>query len=463
MSALPQQETIKQYIADGIEDIYSYTFLVPKDVDIDVFVTPEGQDANDQDDIQPLGVAYTVQDAGVVEGGTVTFLPGFIPPEDSTVTLSRAVEASIDTNYVETRTINGENLDDSFEREMLVIQQNQSKFDDRSLRYQISSFVPDTTNNNIVPILGEGEIWIGSPSGGVAAAFLDENPTCSTLRSELANNSQNTDGAGLVGYYDESRSLPTDVRDQLNSYGSELAGNGADLIGYYDTVKEAETNLSDFLAKGTSGIDILDDISVTLNLITVDAIPAYASLKAGIRIFVEVENTNTDEVVNLNLNGIGPIQVLLNDENGGVGVQGVPVNSILAGKTYEFVYNGSNFICINPSLSVDYTTFPGFLNKFDFPLNNGVYIQSYNKIYGNGSLEDGENIIPINQESYTIIATINYDSSVSGWTPYTIIARPNPPDLLSPITQIDVRIRTIAGAIPTEDVSYSVQVIGLKV
>jgi len=246
MSDLPQQDTINQYTADGVEVNYSYTYLVPTDEDIDVFVTPVGQQANDQADIKLLNIDYSVQNAGNVNGGTITF---FVAP-DGIVTLSRAVEASINTNYVDPKTIIGENLDDSFEREMLVAQQNQSKFDNRSLRYQISSFLPDSDNKNVVPTLDQGYIWIGAAAGGVAAVELNEDPDCSTLRSELANENQNTDGAALVGYFDESRLLPTTVRDQLNDYGdASMGSDGASLIGYYDESTSTETNVAAVLAQ----------------------------------------------------------------------------------------------------------------------------------------------------------------------------------------------------------------------
>jgi len=246
MSDLPQQDTIKQYTGDGITLPYTYTFLVPTINDIDVYITPAGQLANEDDDIQFLGVDYTVQNAGNVTGGTVTFL--IAPALGAIVTLSGAVEASIDTNYVDPKTIIGLNLDNSFERVMKVCQQNQSKIEDRSLRFPTSSFLPDSSKNNVVPTLGAQQIWIGTPTGKVAAATLEEDPDSSTLRSELANEGENTDGANIVGYYDESRSLPTTVKDQLNSYGSaEQGDDGASLIGYYDETQDIQTNVATIL------------------------------------------------------------------------------------------------------------------------------------------------------------------------------------------------------------------------
>jgi hypothetical protein len=83
MSDLPQQDTIKQYVADGVTDVYSYTFLIPEIQDIDVYITPAGQQANENSDIQTLNVDYTVQDAGNLTGGTVTFTT--IPASGDTV------------------------------------------------------------------------------------------------------------------------------------------------------------------------------------------------------------------------------------------------------------------------------------------------------------------------------------------------------------------------------------------
>jgi hypothetical protein len=246
MSDLPQQDTIRQYVADGIETVYEYNFLIPEPQDIAVYVTPQGQQANENSDIKTLNVDYTVQGVGNITGGTVTFVNP--PSSGDAVTLSRAVEASIDTNYEAAQTINGINLDNSFEREMLVIQQNQTKFDDRSLRYEISSLVPDTTNRNIVPTLDPGYIWKGAAGGGIVAVLPDENPDCSTLRQELASETQGADGAALVGYYDLNRSLGTTVDNQLNSYGVNTQGNdGARLIGYYNEFTNTPSNVEEAL------------------------------------------------------------------------------------------------------------------------------------------------------------------------------------------------------------------------
>lgn len=332
MSDLPQQETIKQYVADGIEDIYFYTYLVPIENDIDVFVTPEGQDANDVADIQPLNVAYTVQDTGNIDGGTITFLPGFIPAANSIVTLSRSVEASIDTNYSATQTINGQNLDNSFEREMLVIQQNQSKFDDRSLRYDISSFVPETTQNNVLPILRTQEIWVGSASGGVAAAVLNEDPDSSTLRSELENESFGTDGAGIVGYYDENNSNPTTVRDFLNGTNQRLQNN----VGLY-----------------------FEDIGVGDNTWKVMPTPAYESLVPGTKVFIK-SNKSSNNIASstLEIDGFGVKNLIVKNllAQGSLISRNLKNGDVIEEQILEVMYDGTEFQLLNPSST--YNQFP---------------------------------------------------------------------------------------------------------
>lgn len=63
-------------------------------------------------------------------------------------------------------------------------------------------------------MLQDGQTWFGS-AGGVIAATLEQPADVSTLRSELANEQPTTNGAALVGYYDEVNNTPTTVADQL--------------------------------------------------------------------------------------------------------------------------------------------------------------------------------------------------------------------------------------------------------
>ena len=222
MSNLPQQETILQYVADGIETEYVFAFYVPLNPDIDVYVTLAGETPLPENDLKILDVDYTVtMNLDPVTGGFITFLPTKIPPVGAIITLNRDVEASLDVEFSNAQNFSGENLDTALDRLLLLIQQNKNYILDRNLSYRINSYLPDSQPFQLEP-LQPGYIWQGSPGGGVAAVLLEENPDSSTLRSELANNSPGTNGASLVGYYDTALGGTT-VKDYLDNLFPSIA------------------------------------------------------------------------------------------------------------------------------------------------------------------------------------------------------------------------------------------------
>jgi len=349
MGTVPQEETRNQYVADGIENTFIYSYFIPKEKDITIWVTPSGSPPNETVDIKILGVDYAVQNAGVPGGGTFKFLPGKIPGIGAIVTGIRSVIDSITTNYVDAKTIRGDNLDESFEREMLVTQQNVTNLDRTALRYQNNAFLPDSLTRNVVPTLDPNFFWKGSAAGGVIAVEDKEEAGCSSLRSELASEVQGVDGAGLSGYFDENRLLSTNVRTQLNGYGDPTSGqDGARLIGYYDPVNLIETSVGDQLDLVTGETDGLpeklqnsfpiygDDVGLA-DAMVVNIVPAYQAYVPGTRVFVKVANANVTQTPTLNLNGLG--DKTITNKSGALLVAG----DLQAGGIYEFIYDGVDF------------------------------------------------------------------------------------------------------------------------
>lgn len=227
MSNLPQQDSIVQYQADGVTDVFIYPFLSPLDSDMQVYVTPSGATPIPSTDIQTLNVDYSVQGAGVTDGGTITFL--IAPPANGAwVTIARNVGASSNTNFANAATFNGANLDSAIERLTLLAQQSQTYNLYRNLSYRVNAELPleasQISQYTQLPLLANNEIWKGS-GDGVIATVLEENPDVSTLRSDLANDSPGTDGAGLIGFYDVLNSDPTTVRAFLNALPAYIAAN----------------------------------------------------------------------------------------------------------------------------------------------------------------------------------------------------------------------------------------------
>lgn len=240
MADLPQQDTIKQYVADGVQATFVTTFYVPLETDgepnLDVYVTPAGQTAIPATDIKVWGVDYTyTPNIDPISGGTVTFLTGKIPSTGDIVTLVRDVQASLDVEFSNAQTFSGVNLDAALDKLLLIEQQNKTYALQRNLSYVVNSYLPDSSrqSNVQVPLLEAQQVWMGSASG-IIAATLEQNPDVSTLRSELANASPGTDGARIVGYYNTLTLLPTTVNDiltSLNTSVTALQGAAFTVIG----------------------------------------------------------------------------------------------------------------------------------------------------------------------------------------------------------------------------------------
>ena len=315
MTNLPQQDTIKQYVADGAQTTFVATFFVPLEIDgepdLDVYVTPAGQSAIPESDIQVWGVDFTYSpNLDPITGGTVTFEVGSVPAVGDIVTLVRNVSASLDVEFSNAQTFSGTNLDDALDKLLLIEQQNKTYCLQRNLSYVVNTYIPDVDLEAQVqiPILGSNQIWKGTGSG-VVAVTVDENPDVNTLRSELASELPVVNGAHLVGYYDVARSTPTTVKDFLDS-------------------SETRTNV------------YTDTGAVNAVAITVSGYTAYA---LGDRFYVKIANTNTANGATFNINGIGAGIIYVANS------QQCYIGDLQQAGISELVYNGTNWYLINPN------------------------------------------------------------------------------------------------------------------
>jgi len=340
MSTLPQQSTIRQYIADGVEDTFIYDFLIPISSDIAVYVTPDGQQASTLVDyIDPS--QYTVTGAGVVAGGTVIF--NVAPAVNDIVTLIRNVQLTLTTNFAAAQNFTGANLDTALQRLLLQIQEMQGNYNvnnngsalnglvgsiSRCLQYPADTFIPDLPNPqaNVVPLLTniDNQVWI-SQGGAIVAAVL-QNDDMSTLRSQLADESLGGAGSTLVGFYDTLNNVPQTVYTFLNNIPTFLNN-----LGY-----ATATDLQSDFAVAADDTGAVDAIVITL-------VPALASYVDYNRIFVRAANTNTGPAV-IEVNGLGPVDIVNPDGTALV------AGEILADQIIHLVFDLGNirYQLINP-------------------------------------------------------------------------------------------------------------------
>lgn len=215
MPAIPQQVTVIQYIANSAQLQYTFAFYITGAADLAVYYQASNAVPVPANDLLQLNTDYTVtQNADPVTGGYITLL--FTPTSGYYLTISRNIQAALNVNFTNAQTFNGANLDNALNTLLLLCQQNQTYNFDRNLSYIINSYLPNATAFTQLPTLGANQIWQGT-GGAIAAVTLEENPDTSTLRSQLANEAPNTNGAGIVGYYDTVNSVSTTVAAFLNN------------------------------------------------------------------------------------------------------------------------------------------------------------------------------------------------------------------------------------------------------
>lgn len=218
LSNLPQQYTLIQYISDGETLKYDFRFLILKPEDIKVYVTLKNKIPDPENDIKNLGRDYTVLDVGSINGGTILFKDASIIPPDSIITLNREMENSIETEFANARNFNGKTLDDAFERLILIVQQLAT-----TMKYKVLQYIPNsyskTTGNNQLPVITDkdGYGWV-SQGGQVIAAKIGSDQDSDILRSELESQApKGSDGASLVGFYDDSTKKGSKLDAALNA------------------------------------------------------------------------------------------------------------------------------------------------------------------------------------------------------------------------------------------------------
>lgn len=231
MAETLNQTTVVQFTANGTQTNFNFNFLVLYNASnnpqysVNVYVTLSGNQPDPQNDIVLQGTVYTVTGAGNNSGGFITFQPGFVPPANSIVTISRDVPNAITTEFADAQTFNGANLDSAIQNLMLCVQQNTTAIARQCLAYPVNSYNPNLPANNQIPILtdADNQVWM-SQNGVIIPVVLQQPADVNTLRSQLASAVMGGDGAGLVGYYDVLNNVQTTVRAFLNNLTNSVDG-----------------------------------------------------------------------------------------------------------------------------------------------------------------------------------------------------------------------------------------------
>ncbi len=209
---LPATYTENQYTCNGTQTDFTYSWYIP-DADSLRAVWQLGSDTP----VVPIYITnYELSNIGVPGGGVLTFNANMQPPATAILTIYRDVPPEYNSDFSAPRAITGEALDYAFENLTLALQDLDTRYSGRAIKYSQTLLLPTDLDITIVPELFENQVWMGSPTGVIVAGTIPESPGDSLLRQQLASEVDGADGARLIGYRDEATGQGMTVHDALS-------------------------------------------------------------------------------------------------------------------------------------------------------------------------------------------------------------------------------------------------------
>lgn len=255
-----------QYTAAAGEDEFTYPFEIFEDEDLLVYLTPEGQTPDQNTDLLTLDVDYAVTGAGDQGGGFITLTdPATL---DDTITIIRDVPMDRDSDYTTGGPFTAQSINHDLDRIIMLIQQVNALLTTRGLLYNANEILTagDTTLPKLAANTGVGiPMWTKNASGNLVAALLDEDIDASTLRSELASETELAPGSEIVGHYELDAGGGTTVNDELIRQNALIASTEADVeelildSDFHNVIMGGDFSINPW-QRGTSFVSIANNI-----------------------------------------------------------------------------------------------------------------------------------------------------------------------------------------------------------
>lgn len=216
----------KQYVATAAQTLFPYPFLIFEDVDLKVYLTPVGQPSNPIADLLALNTNYTVTGVGLIDGGNVILtVPATV---GDIITIERDIAFERKTDFKASGAFTSAAMNNELDRLVMMCQQVQSLLFNRGLLYQVTDFLEERDNNNIMPKLAPKTgnlipILSKNADDELIATAIEENIDASTLRTDLASEDPISPGSEIVGHYDSVNMIARTVQEQLDFLSSQLA------------------------------------------------------------------------------------------------------------------------------------------------------------------------------------------------------------------------------------------------
>ena len=214
---------------------------------------------------------YTIVGEGIDPApGTRTITLDPAPTVGDVITLMRNAKIQRTTDFTVAGNFNAVNVNKEVDRLILFMQQINTKLAELGLQYP--DYVDDSSGISInrigklPPNDGSGiPVWTTNTAGDLINGKIVEDSGCSTLRSELANDQENTNGAELIGYYNPATSTSTTVKDNLDTLNNTVISSffTGMAIDFYGTAADVQAgwifNDGGTIGNASSGATTLHD------------------------------------------------------------------------------------------------------------------------------------------------------------------------------------------------------------
>jgi hypothetical protein len=207
-----------EIIASAAQTEFVYLFPIFDEDDLKVYLRPADVDPDDSTQLLTLGTDYSVTGVDTEEGGYITLVTP--ASEDDIIIIQRDTTVQRTSDYNPGSPITAADLNRDLDYIIMMLQEARMYTDTRMLRYQDTEEI--TALLNLLPKLKAQEFLRANNDGtALIGVTLEESEGWSALRSELANESDGSDGARLVGYHDAVDG-PMTVKEKLDNLQEEI-------------------------------------------------------------------------------------------------------------------------------------------------------------------------------------------------------------------------------------------------